>query len=83
MSSYDNESSEKYELIMAKEERLILLMFNYLHIIIGGFFNMLVVATFLLVYELRRYPNDVLILNLAIADFIYLATFQTWLTITI
>ena len=59
---------------------LFLVSFTSLQIIIGSLSNGFVVVTFLAARELRRRPSDLFILNLAVADLIFLTTFQPWLT---
>ena len=57
-----------------------LVSFTSLQTIIGSLSNGFVIITFLAARELRRRPSDLFILNLAVADLIFLTTFQPWLT---
>ena len=59
---------------------LFLVSFTSLQTIIGSLSNGFVIITFLAARELRRRPSDLFILNLAVADLIFLTTFQPWLT---
>ena len=59
---------------------LFLVSFTSLQIIIGSLSNGFVIVTFLAAKELRRRPSDLFILNLAVADLIFLTTYQPWLT---
>ena len=59
---------------------LFLVSFTSLQIIIGSLSNGFVIVTFLASRELRRRPSDLFILNLAVADLIFLTTFLPWLT---
>ena len=61
-------------------QSLFLVTFTSLQIIIGSLSNGFVVVTFLAARELRRRPSDLFILILAVADLIFLTTFQPWLT---
>ena len=61
-------------------ESLFLVTFTSLQTIIGSLSNGFVVVTFLAARELKRRPSDLFILNLAVADLIFLTTFQPWLT---
>ena len=54
--------------------------FTSLQIIIGSLSNGFVIVTFLAARERRRRHSDLLILNLAVADLIFITTFQPWLT---
>ena len=54
--------------------------FTSLQTIIGSLSNSFVIVTFLAARELRRRHSDLLILNLAVADLIFITTFQPWLT---
>lgn len=65
---------------LSKSESVFLISFNSLQIIIGSLSNCIVIITFMGVKELRRRPSDLLILNLAVADLIFLTTFLPWLT---
>ena len=75
-----NLSNSEFKLDLKRSEELFLLLFNSIEIIIGALLNSLVIVTFVLDGEMRRRPSDLLILNLAAADFIILTTFQPWLT---
>ena len=57
-----------------------LVSFTSLQTIIGSLSNGFVIITFLAARELRKRPSDLFILNLAVADLIFLTTFQPWLT---
>ena len=57
-----------------------LVSFTSLQITTGSLSNGVVILTFLAARELRRRPSDLFILNLALADLIFLTTFQPWLT---
>ena len=59
---------------------LFLVSFTSLQTIIGSLSNGFVIITFLAARELRRRPSDLFILNLAVADLVFLTTFQPWLT---
>ena len=59
---------------------LFLVSFTSLQIIIGSLSNGFVIVTFLAARELRKRPSDLFILNLAVADLIFLTTYQPWLT---
>ena len=59
---------------------LFLVSFTSLQTIIGSLSNGFVIITFLAARELRRRPSDLFILNVAVADLVFLTTFQPWLT---
>ena len=76
-------NSSEFQLKLKDSEMSFLLFFNSLEIIVGVLSNSFIIIVFLFVSEMRKRPSDLLILNLAIADFILLTTFQPWLTIII
>ena len=59
---------------------LFLVSFTSLQTIVGSLSNGFVIITFLAARELRRRPSDLFILNVAVADLVFLTTFQPWLT---
>ena len=65
---------------LSRASSLFLVSFTSLQIIIGSLSNGFVIVTFLAERELRRRPADLFILNLAVADVVFLTTFQPWLT---
>ena len=65
---------------LSTTQSIFLVFFTSLQIITGTLSNGFVIVTFLAARELRRRPSDLFILNLAVADLIFLTTFQPWLT---
>ena len=78
---YHSKNSEWEDSVsLSTTEPLFLVSFTSLQTIIGSLWNGFVIITFLAARELRRRPSDLFILNLAVADLIFLTTFQPWLT---
>lgn len=67
------------ELKLGNSEATFLLVFNSLEIIVGAAANCFVIAIFSWAKKMRKWPSDLLLLNLAIADVILLTAFQPWL----
>ena len=65
-------------LIQRSDERIFFVIVSVLELIIGSTGNLLIIITFIARRELRRKPSDLLILNLAVADFTSLTTYLPW-----
>lgn len=70
-----NNSAAETKITLSSWQSISLITFTLLQIIIGSVSNGAVIYTFLVARELRKRPSDLLILNLAVADFISLVTF--------